>query len=296
MNSSDRRSDVLVMVPGVMGSAPDGAEAFHLAAIDSPQLLVTDFVATRGDGVFETLGAFDGTLVNVRPHLERLTRSAAMIDLPAPDLEVLTAALDAAVAAHEPVRELTVRLSLTRGVEGTDEPTCWIHARTAEDYAPARAGLRVITLDRGLSTTAPATSPWLLAGAKTLSYAVNMAVLREAQRRGAEEVLFVSSDGYALEGPTSTLLVQREDRFLTTPVSAGVLPGTSVTSAFDALRAMGRQCAEELLTPAQVKESQGAWLLSSGRLACPITHLDEAELPVDRELTARIGDAIAGRS
>lgn len=280
---------VLIMVE----SGADAALAVHKADPSDPQLLVTDFVATRGDGVFETLGAFDGRLANVGPHLDRLRRSAAMIDLDTPDRAVLEQALEAAVAAHAPVPELTVRLSLTRGVEGSGAPSCWVHARTADDYAPAREGLTVVALDRGLPTTAPETSPWLLAGAKTLSYAVNMAVLREAARRGAQEVLFVSSEGYALEGPTSTLLVRRGDRYVTTPVSAGVLPGTSVASVFADLRATGTDCGEELLTLDEVKASDGAWLLSSGRLAAPITRLDETELPVDPELTARFGAAIA---
>lgn len=287
---------VLILVEGAYGPAAGGAPDFREADPSAAQLLVTDFVATRGDGVFETLGAFDGTLANVGPHLDRLTRSAAMIDLAGPDHEVLRAALEAAVAAHQPVPELTVRLSLTRGVEGSGVPSCWIHARVADDYAPARAGLSVVSLDRGLPTTAPASSPWLLAGAKTLSYAVNMAVLREAQRRGAEEVLFVSSEGYALEGPTSTLLVRLGDRWVTTPVDAGVLPGTSVASAFALLRAEGAECGEELLTIEQVREADAAWLLSSGRLAAPIRQLDGVDLPVDAALTARLGDAIAGRA
>ena len=123
-----------------------------------------------------------------------------------------------------------------------------------------------------------------------------MAALREAQRRGAQEVLFVSSDGFALEGPTSTLLVRRGETFSTTPASAGVLPGTSLASVAEHLRGTGREVVEELLTPDDVATSDGAWLLSSGRLACPITHLDGQPLPVDQPLSEELSRVIAGRS
>lgn len=277
-------SPVLILVPGSRPADPA-----------APALLVTDLAATRGDGVFETIGVFDGRAVNVGPHLDRLERSARMMDLPLPAREELSAAMEAAIAAHDPVAELTVRVIVSRGVEGSGEPTAWVHARAADDWSSHRAGMRVITLDRGLATTAPRTSPWLLAGAKSLSYAVNMAATREAVRRGARDVLFVASDGYVLEGPTSTLLVRRGEDFLTTPVSAGVLPGTSVGTLFEALRAEGRSAREELMTVADVAGSDGAWLLSSSRLAAPLTHLDETELPVDRELTERFGRLLTGR-
>ena len=286
---------VLVLVPGVTGAPADGGAAFHVADATVPQLSVTDLVATRGDGIFETIGAFDGTPVNVGPHLARLARSAEMVDLPAPDQGVLADAVDAAIAAHEPVAELSVRVMYTRGIEGAGEPTCWIHARVSDDWSPYRAGMKVAALDRGLPTSAPATSPWLLAGAKTLSYAVNMAAVREAKRRGAADVLFVSSDGYALEGPTSTLLVRRGDTFLTTPVSAGVLAGTSVQTLFAWLREQqGLATGEELMTLDDVAASDGAWLLSSTRLAAPIAQLDDRELPTDPELTARFERVLKG--
>ena len=286
---------VLVLVPGETGAPSGGGPGYSLADPTVPQLSVTDLVATRGDGVFETIGAFDGSPVNVGPHLARLARSAEMIDLPAPDQALLAEAVDAAIAAHESVAELSVRVMLTRGIEGEGTPTCWIHARVSDDWSPCRAGMRVAVLDRGLPTTAPATSPWLLPGAKTLSYAVNMAAVREAKRRGAADVLFVSSDGYALEGPTSTLLVRRGDTFLTTPASAGVLAGTAVATLFAWLREQqGLVTGEELMTIEDVKGSDGAWLLSSTRLAAPITHLDEHELPVDAELTARFERVLKG--
>ena len=293
--SPDAPAPVLVLVPGATGAPADGGEGFHLADPAVPQLSVTDLVATRGDGIFETIGAFDGTPVNVGPHLARLARSAEMMDLPAPDQGVLAAAIDAAITAHDPVPELSVRVMYTRGVEGSGTPTCWIHARASDDWSPYRAGMKVAVLDRGLATTVTRTSPWLLPGAKTLSYAVNMAAVREAKRRGAADVLFLASDGYVLEGPTSTLLVRRGDTFLTTPVSAGVLEGTSVATLFAWLREQqGLVAGEELMTVQDVRDSDGAWLLSSTRLAAPITHLDEHELPVDHELTARFQRVLTG--
>lgn len=294
--STPAHRPVLVWVPGAAGAPADGSAPFRVADADEPHLLVTDLVATRGDGVFETIGVFDGTPVNLGPHLRRLGRSAELVELPAPDQDVLAQAVKAAIDAHDPVEELTVRVMVTRGVEGTGTPTAWIHARIADDWSRYRAGIRVVTLDRGLSTTVADTSPWLLAGAKTLSYAVNMAATREAVRRGADDVLFVSTDGYCLEGPTSTLLVQHGSTWTTTPASAGVLPGTSIASVFEVLRSEGATVREELMTPEQVAAADAAWLLSSSRLAAPIAQLDGTPLTVDTERTAQLIAVLKGQN
>lgn len=297
MTDTQPTAPVLIRIPGITGTTEP---AWELADPELPQLLVTDLGVTRGEGVFETVGVFDGIPQALEPHLDRLQRSADMLEMPALDRSALTGAVHAAIDAHADVPDLLLRIIVTPGAEagapGADGPTAWIHAKTSPDYRAERAGIRAVTLDRGIPSTAPQTSPWLLAGAKTLSYAINMAGLREAQRRGADEVLFVSSDGYVLEGPTSTLLVRRGNRFLTTPASAGVLPGTSQGAVFEALTAQGVECVEALMTPADVAASDGAWLLSSVRLSAPLTRLDDAELPVDRELSDRLNATISGRA
>ncbi len=53
---------------------------------DTAQIKVDDLGLLRGDGVFETILVVDGKPRELRPHLERLARSAAMLDLPEPDL------------------------------------------------------------------------------------------------------------------------------------------------------------------------------------------------------------------
>ncbi|MDO5662185.1 MAG: aminotransferase class IV [Brachybacterium sp.] len=289
---------VLVLVPDASGAS--GTEP-RLAGPDGLHVRVTDLGITRGDGVFETIGVFAGRPVNVRPHLERLQRSATMLDMGELDLDLVGRAIETAIEEHADVEELMVRVIVTRGNEpGLPEsgyPSGWVHAKTMPSYqADRREGIDVVTLDRGLPTTAPDTSPWLLAGAKSLSYAINMAALREAARRGASDVLFVASDGYVLEAPTATLLVRQGERLITTPPEAGVLPGTAQRLVFETLRVEGRECVEELLTPEQVATSDGAWLVASGRLATPIRRLDDRELAIDHELTDKLGEIIAGRS
>ena len=70
-----------------------------------------------------------------------------------------------------------------------------------------------MTLDRGGSAAGgAATCRGLLAGAKTLSYAVNTAALRHAERPGAGDVVFVDADGSVLEGPRSTVVIADERR------------------------------------------------------------------------------------
>ena len=76
------------------------------------------------------------------------------------------------------------------------------------------------------------TSPWLLAGAKSLSYAVNRAAQREAARRGAHDVIFVSSDGYALEGPTSNVILLADGVVRTPQTDQGILAGTTQAAVF----------------------------------------------------------------
>jgi 4-amino-4-deoxychorismate lyase len=39
---------------------------------------------------------------------------------------------------------------------------------------------------------------------------------------------------------------------------------------------------------AALRDADAAWLVSSTRLAAPLTHVDGRELPVDRDLTAAL--------
>lgn len=268
-----------------------GAPDWHFVDPSTPQVTALDLGVTRGDGIFETISVGGGFPQAFEHHLSRFARSAATLELPTPDLDVWREAILATIAELDPAPESFVKTVMTRGIEGDGHPTGWAYGAVSGDFSAERTtGIRVVMLDRGYRHDVEQTSPWLLAGAKTLSYAINRAAVREAHRRGADDVIFVSSDGIVLEGPTSTVLFRRGDTLVSPGTGLGILDGTTQASIFRYAESQGLSTAFELATPGSLRSADALWLVSSVRLAAPVRELDGEPLPVDTALTAGMNE------
>lgn len=242
-----------------------------------PALHADDLGAVRGDGVFETILVRDGHPCRLDAHLDRLASSASMLGLGDVDADAWRSAVDLAARQWETTGsgEGAMRLFLSRGREGgTGETALITVAAVADRVAHAREnGVSVMTLSRGYSIDA-ATSPWLLLGAKTLSYATNMAALRHAANNGVDDVIYRSAEGFVLEGPRSTVLAVTGKRMATPPVEHGVLPGTTVDALFDVAPDAGFQVVREPMRVADLLVADSVWLVSSVTLAARVHTLD----------------------
>src|SRR5258706_123057 len=95
-------------------------------------------------------------------------------------------------------------------------------------------GAQRVVASLGYPAGARTDAPWLLGGAKTVSYAVNMASQRWATSQGLDDVLWVSGDGWALEAPTANLVWLAEGRLWTVPATVtGILAGITVRWLLD---------------------------------------------------------------
>lgn len=210
------------------------------------------------------------------------------LDLAA-DVEACRGLLDEVVAAWPTPGEAAVKLMVTRGVEGTAEPTviASIHAISPESLRQRRVGVRVITLARGTAEDAYADAPWLLGGVKSLSYALNMAALREAARRGAEDAIWLSAQGTVLEAPTATVVWAVGDRLLTTPTGAsGILSGTTMRALFDGAGELGFTTGQAVLPASELIRADAIWLVSAVRGVAEVIEIDGVRRAARAQVTA----------
>ena len=88
-----------------------------------------------------------------------------------------------------------------------------------------------------------------------------------------------------LEAPTASLILRFGDRFVTPAPNGGILHGTTQLSVYEYLATRGLEAGYDRIPASDLPRADAAWLVSSVRLAAPITAVDGDELPVDHALT-----------
>jgi len=242
------------------------------------QVSVFDRGFLYGDSVFETLRTYRGQPFELREHLERLARSAALvfIDLPV-SLERLEAEVLEAIRAGQNA-ESYVRLMITRG-EGAlgldpalaDRPTRVIIVQPLAAPAPElyTTGISAISF-----RTQRQTDSTSAVGAKVGNYLVSVLAMRKAGEAGALEALIVDATGGVLEGGSSNIFLVEGGKLVTPDVSAGILAGITRAQVLAVARELG--VTVELATPSleRAYAADELFISSSIRELMPVVRLD----------------------
>ena len=259
-----------------------------------PVVTALDQGLVRGDGVFESAAVIGRDAPYLAAHLTRLARSARLLELADPGEGAWRSLLAAVVADWPADVEGVLRLFLTRGTGGGAPPTALalLAAVPAETLRQRTDGISVLSLGLGVPADFRAAAPWLLGGAKTLSYAVNMAAQRHAGASGADDVVFTSLEGQLLEGPTSTVVWAVDGTLHTPPLETGILAGTTAARLFARAAEDGWPTAVTPGTVADLHAADAVWLVSGIRGAAAVHTLDGVRR-TDAGLSARVRELLA---
>ncbi len=237
--------------------------------VEHGKISAIDLGFTRGVGGFEVAKAYGGKILGLGRHLDRLENTACSLGMELAPREVLARWLEDMAAEGG---DCLVRMLCSPGDEGVDStPTTVVH------WLPVPPSPLELRLSTTVAHWHPAGADWELAGAKTLSYAPNMAALNAANSAGFDDTLLLSAGGVILECPRSAFGWVRDGVIEFPSLDLGVLD--SIT----------RQYVEEIVTEARIEIRTGifdlsvledaseAFILSTVKEVAPVIQVGDVE-------------------
>ena len=106
-----------------------------------------------------------------------------------------------------------------------------------------------------------------------------MAAVAEAERRGADDALFVAEGDTVLELTTSNIWWRDGDVLTTPAVSTGVLPGVTRAVVGELAREAGYRVREGAFTLSALMSAEEAFTSSAVREIVPVIAVDGREIP-----------------
>jgi branched-chain amino acid aminotransferase len=256
------------------------ADGAHLSAFDRGFQL--------GDGVFETLRARAGRPTELDEHVARLGRSADGLAIPLPgDIgERLAGAIDELLAAEGlagPEGDASIRITASRGVffgrgllPPDEHPAATIVVQ-AWPVPPTPAA----HLEQGLHLVASRVrrdpeNP--LSALKTTSRADYVYARVEARIAGADDALFLTTDGFLSEATSANVFLVRGAELATPALGCAILPGTTRSWILRWAGDVGLRPNEAWLTTRDLADADEAFISSSVAGILPVTKFDGAPI------------------
>ena len=263
---------------------------------EDAKVSVYDHGFLYGDGVFEGMRSYGGSVFRMKEHLDRLWESAEKIQLEIPmSKEQMADSVNATLAANE-IEDGYIRLVVSRG-EGTlglDPNKCptpniiiitdLITLYPDEFY---QNGLEIITA-KTIRNHPGALDPRI----KSLNYLNNILAKIEGLAAGCVETLMLNHQGEVAECTGDNIFIVQDGRLLTPPVEAGVLEGITRGAVMDLAAEDDVEVVETTMTLEDVYAAEEVFLTGSAAEIVPVIKVDGNQIGNGTPglLTRRIAD------
>ena len=241
-----------------------------------------------GSAVFEGIRAYSTArgpaIFRLREHVERLVRSARILDISVPyGVDELCAAVrDTVRASGLDACYIRPLIYLGGGEMGLNPLPCTTRVSIAvwpwgaylgELEGGAGIRLKVSSWARHDPRAVPS-------AAKAAGFYINSSIAKvEAVRAGYDEALLCTTDGYLAEGTGENLFVVRNGAIFTPPASAvGALEGITADAVVTIARDLGYSVSEKLMRRADLYVADEAFLTGTAAEVVPIASVDDRSI------------------
>jgi branched-chain amino acid aminotransferase len=245
---------------------------------EDARISVFDHGLLYGDGVFEGMRSYSGSVFRLDEHLDRLWQSAAAIQLKIPvSKEEMAAAVNETLAANR-IEDGYIRLVVTRGA-GTlgldpnrcDQPQVIIITDLITLYPDEfyQDGLEIVTA-RTIRNHPQALDPQI----KSLNYLNNILAKIEGLEAGCVEALMLNHQGEVAECTGENIFIVRDQQLLTPPLEAGILHGITRATVMELARNDGIDVVETTISLDDLYGADECFLTGSAAEVVPVIKVD----------------------
>jgi branched-chain amino acid aminotransferase len=260
---------------------------------DEPlQISLLDRGFLYGDGLFETLRVYGGRAFRLAEHVERLTRSAARLNISLHWDVQRVVEEEIRRAADMGVTEAFCRFTLSRGsglgltATASDSRLYSIVSSlpSKSTHTPANFSVCIARGRRNEFSES--------AGMKITSYVDAILALEHARSRGFDDAIFLDTRDHVSEATASNVFIVAHETIMTPPVACGALPGITRQTVIELAQQLGLRVEDEApLAVADLENASEMFLTSSVRELAPVYRFGDkgvtysADRPITKQLT-----------
>lgn len=227
------------------------------------------------DGVYEVMAVVGGFLLYEGPHLMRLARSLAELQISAPMSNAALRIVMREVIRRNSVHNGIVYVQITRGVAARDHafpkaagPVLVVTSRWKRPADPRAVndGVAVITIPD---------IRWQRCDIKSVALLPNVLGKQRAKEAGAFEAWQVDREGKVSEGTsTNAWIVTLDDTVVTRQADSAILNGVTRLAVLDIILREGYGFVERPFSVAEAKSAREAFLTSTVVDLLPVVRID----------------------
>ena len=239
---------------------------------------VFDHGLLYGDGVFEGIRIYHGSVFKLKEHIDRLFYSAKaiLLEIPMTPAELMKATI--ATCRANKLRDGYIRLVVTRGIGtlGLNPRSCKkasiiIIAGKIQLYPQEyyQRGLDIVTVPttRNLHNS-------INPAIKSLNYLNNILAKIEANNAGVEEAIMLNAEGFVAECTGDTIFIIKNGALFTPPLAAGALYGITRQTVIELAEQTGMKVSEPNLTRYDLFCADECFITGTAAEIVPVVKID----------------------
>lgn len=230
-----------------------------------------------GDGVYETLKAYDGGIFTFDEHLKRLKNNLKTLKI---NFQLNPQRIKREIKKLLKInrwKDCAIRIVITRGSglgvppEKTTSPDIMIMLFEIDpkivEYQKNGAHAIIISIPRSYEPS--------IRNSKTLNFLPNVLGSLEVKEKGAYEGIFLTRDGFLAEGTTSNVFFVKNGKVKTPHLDTGILPGITREILLKIMKKKGIPFEEGFYTKEELLEADEVFITSTTREIVPIVRINK---------------------